>query len=260
MKIKQIYLTVLFFPFFVHASIFNTSSIVHPKVHKNGMVVSQHYLASSVGAQILKDGGNAYDASIAVAFALAVVLPRAGNIGGGGFMVMYDEKTNKTFSIDYREKAPALASKDMYLNDDGSVNKKRAREGILSIGVPGTVYGMWEVHKKFGSLPWKTLLEPAIKLAEEGFVMSPFMVDALNKRHKKLSNYKNFEKIFYKEFPVQIDKRLFQFELAETLKIISKKGVNGFYEGEVADKIVSDMENRKGLISHDPSEASSKGI
>ena len=250
MKIKQIYLTVLFFPFFVHASIFNSSSIVHPKVHKNGMVVSQHYLASSVGAQILKDGGNAYDASIAVAFALAVVLPRAGNIGGGGFMVMYDEKTNKTFSIDYREKAPALASKDMYLNDDGSVNKKRAREGILSIGVPGTVYGMWEVHKKFGSLPWKTLLEPAIKLAEEGFVMSPFMVDALNKRHKKLSNYKNFEKIFYKEFPVQIDKRLFQLELAETLKIISKKGVNGFYEGEVADKIVSDMENRKGLISH----------
>ena len=251
MKIKQIYLTVFFFPFFVHASIFNSSSIVHPEVNKNGMVVSQHYLASSVGAQILKDGGNAYDASIAVAFALAVVLPRAGNIGGGGFMVMYDEKTNKTFSIDYREKAPALASKDMYLNVDGTVNKKRAREGILSIGVPGTVYGMWEVHKKFGSLPWKKLLEPAIRLAEEGFIMSPFMVDALNKRYKKLSNYKNFKEIFYKDFPVQMNKRLFQLELAETLKIISKKGVNGFYEGEVADKIVSDMNNRKGLISHE---------
>jgi len=249
MKIKQIYLTVLFFPFFIHASIFNSSSIVHPEVSKNGMVVSQHYLASSVGAQILQDGGNAYDASIAVAFALAVVLPRAGNIGGGGFMVMYDEKTNKSFSIDYREKAPALASKDMYLNDDGSVNKKRAREGILSIGVPGTVYGMWEVHKKFGSLPWKKLLEPAVRLAEEGFFMSPFMVDALNKRYKKLSNYENFKKIFYKDFPVQMNKRLFQLELAETLKIISKKGVNGFYEGEVADKIVSDMKNRKGLIS-----------
>jgi len=166
-------------------------------------------------------------------------------------MVMYDEKTNKTFSIDYREKAPALASKDMYLNDDGSVNKKRAREGILSIGVPGTVYGMWEVHKKFGSLPWKKLLEPAIRLAEEGFIMSPFMVDALNKRYKKLSNYKNFKEIFYEDFPVQMNKRLFQLELAETLKIISKKGVNGFYEGEVADKIVSDMNNRKGLISHE---------
>ena len=104
-------------------------------------VVSARKEATQIGLEIMKNGGNAYDASIAVAFALAVVLPRAGNIGGGGFMVMYDEKTNKTFSIDYREKAPALARKDMYLNDDGTVNKKRAREGILSIGVPGTVYG-----------------------------------------------------------------------------------------------------------------------
>ena len=249
MRAKYIYLTILFLPFIVYASIFSSDSIVHPEVDQNGMVVSQHYLASSVGAQILEDGGNAYDASIAVAFALAVVLPRAGNIGGGGFMVMYDEKTDKSYSIDYREKAPALASKDMYLNDDGSVNNKRAREGILSIGVPGTVYGMWEVHKKFGSLPWKKLLDPAIKLAEEGFIMSPFMVDALNKRYKKLSNYKNFKKIFYKEYPVQMNKRLLQLELAETLKIISKKGVKGFYGGEVADKIVTDMENREGLIS-----------
>ena len=249
MRAKYIYLTILFLPLIVYASIFSSDSIVHPEVDQNGMVVSQHYLASSVGAQILEDGGNAYDASIAVAFALAVVLPRAGNIGGGGFMVMYDEKTNKSYSIDYREKAPALASKDMYLNDDGSVNNKRAREGILSIGVPGTVYGMWEVHKKFGSLPWKKLLDPAIKLAEEGFIMSPFMVDALNKRYKKLSNYKNFKKIFYKEYPVQMNKRLLQLELAETLKIISKKGVKGFYGGEVADKIVTDMENREGLIS-----------
>ena len=171
MRAKYICLTILFLPFIVYASIFSSDSIVHPEVDQNGMVVSQHYLASSVGAQILEDGGNAYDASIAVAFALAVVLPRAGNIGGGGFMVMYDEKTDKSYSIDYREKAPALASKDMYLNDDGSVNNKRAREGILSIGVPGTVYGMWEVHKKFGSLPWEKLLEPAIKLAEEGFIM-----------------------------------------------------------------------------------------
>jgi gamma-glutamyltranspeptidase/glutathione hydrolase len=249
MRAKYIYLTILFLPCIVYASIFSSNSIVHPEVDQNGMVVSQHYLASSVGAQILENGGNAYDASIAVAFALAVVLPRAGNIGGGGFMVMYDEKTNKSYSIDYREKAPALASKDMYLNDDGSVNNKRAREGILSIGVPGTVYGMWEVHKKFGSLPWKKLLDPAIKLAEEGFIMSPFMVDALNKRYKKLSNYKNFKKIFYKEYPVQMNKRLLQLELAETLKIISKKGVKGFYGGEVADKIVTDMENREGLIS-----------
>ena len=213
------------------------------------MIVSQHYLATNVGAQILQEGGNAYDAAIAVAFTLAVVLPRAGNIGGGGFMVMYDNETSESFSIDYRETAPALATKDMYLNKDGSVNKKRAREGILSIGVPGTVYGMWEVHKKFGSLEWKKLLQPAIDLAEEGFIMSPFMVDALNSRYKKLSNYKNFKKIFYEQFPVQINKRLVQAELAKTLKIIAKNGVKGFYEGEVANKIAQDMRKRGGLIS-----------
>ena len=249
MKIRKIFLSLLLVPLFIESSIFNPQSIVHPQVNENGMVVSQHYLATNVGAQILHEGGNAYDASIAVAFALAVVLPRAGNIGGGGFMVMYDKETEESFSIDYREIAPALATKDMYLNEDGSVNKKRAREGILSIGVPGTVYGMWEVHKKFGSLEWKKLLQPAINLAEEGFIMTPFMVDALNSRYEKLSNYKNFKKIFYKKFPVQINKRLVQSELAETLKIIAKSGVKGFYEGQVANKIAQDMRDRGGLIS-----------
>ena len=213
------------------------------------MVVTQHYLATDVGAKILEDGGNAYDASIAVAFALAVVLPRAGNIGGGGFMVMYDKEANENFSIDYREMAPRLASKDMFLNDDGSVNKKRAREGILSIGVPGTVYGMWEVHKRFGSISWKKLIEPAIKLAEEGFIMSPFMVDALNRRYKKLSNYQNFKDIFYEDYPVAIDSRLIQKDLANTLSIIANKGVKGFYEGEIANKIAQDMKDKNGLIS-----------
>ena len=185
---------ILFLCTNLHSSIFNSQSIVHPEIGENGMVVSQHYLATNIGQKILQDGGNAYDASIAVAYALAVVLPRAGNIGGGGFMVMYDKQTNKNFSIDYRETAPALATKDMYLNKDGTVNKKRAREGILAIGVPGTVYGMWEVHQKFGSLPWKKLIEPAIELAKNGFVMTPFMVDAMNDRYKKLGNYK-FENI-----------------------------------------------------------------
>ena len=249
MKIRKIFLSLLLFPSFIESSIFNSQSIAHPQVNESGMVVSQHYLATNVGAKILQEGGNAYDASIAVAFALAVVLPRAGNIGGGGFMVMYDNETSESFSIDYREIAPALATKDMYLNEDGSVNKKRAREGILSIGVPGTVYGMWEVHKKFGSLEWKKLLQPAIDLAEEGFIMSPFMVDALNKRYKKLSNYKNFKKIFYKKYPVQIKKRLVQADLAKTLTIIAKNGVKGFYEGEVANKIAQDMRERGGLIS-----------
>ena len=205
----------------IEASIFNSQAIVHPEVGKNGMVVTQHYLATNVGHTILAEGGNAYDASIAVAFALAVVLPRAGNIGGGGFMVMFDGTSQESFSIDYREMAPEAASKDMYLASDGSVDKKRATQGILSIGVPGTVYGMWEVHKKFGSLPWSKLLAPAIKLAEDGFLISPFMADALNKRYKKLPSYKNFKNIFYSSYPVQMHQRLKQPNLANTLKIIS---------------------------------------
>ncbi|MDB9860392.1 gamma-glutamyltransferase [Gammaproteobacteria bacterium] len=118
------------------SKIFNSKAIVHPAVGKDGMVVSQHYLATEAGHSILAEGGNAYDASIAVAFALAVVLPRAGNIGGGGFMVMFDEATNQSYSIDYREIAPERATKDMFLAQDGSVDKKRATQGILSIGVP----------------------------------------------------------------------------------------------------------------------------
>ena len=233
----------------LESSIFNSNSIVHPQVSSQGMVVSQHYLATNIGKSILEDGGNAYDASIAVAFALAVVLPRAGNIGGGGFTVIYDKETNSKISIDYREKAPALASKDMYLNLDGSVNKERAREGILSIGVPGTVYGMWEIHKKFGTLPWKQLINPAIELAKNGFIMSPFMVDALNKRNKKLSKYKNFKEIFYKENLVLINTKLVQQDLAQSLTLIADEGIKAFYEGQIAENIVKHMKENNGLIS-----------
>ena len=222
---------------------------MHPEIGANGMVVTQHYLATDVGHAILQKGGNAYDASIAVAFALAVVLPRAGNIGGGGFMLIHDGVTNKNYSIDYREIAPAKATKDMYLNKDGSVNKKRSTQGALAIGVPGTVYGMWEVHQKFGSLPWKELIKPAIDLASNGFKVSPFMADALNGRYKKLGQFKNFKKIFYAEYPVIMNSRLVQPELARTLKIIATKGVAGFYEGEIATLIADYMKKNNGLIT-----------
>tara|TARA_B100000959_G_scaffold109372_1_gene115365 strand:+ start:2279 stop:3970 length:1692 start_codon:yes stop_codon:yes gene_type:complete len=233
----------------IEAAIFNSKAIVHPEVGKNGMVVSQHYLATNAGHSILAEGGNAYDASIAVAFALAVVLPRAGNIGGGGFMVMFDEASHESFSIDYREMAPETATKNMFLSSDGSVDKKRATQGILSIGVPGTVYGMWEVHKKFGSLPWSRLLAPAIELAEDGFLISPFMADALNERYEKLAKYKNFKSIFYSNYPVKMHQRLKQPSLANTLKTISINGVKGFYEGAVATKIDTFMKENGGLIT-----------
>jgi gamma-glutamyltranspeptidase/glutathione hydrolase len=231
------------------SKIFNSKAIVHPEVGKDGMVVSQHYLGTEAGHSILAKGGNAYDASIAIAFALAVVLPRAGNIGGGGFMVMFDEATNQSYSIDYREVAPESATKDMFLASDGSVDRKRATQGILSIGVPGTVYGLWEVHQKFGNLPWSQLLEPAIQLAEEGFSVSPFMTDALNGKYKKLSQFKNFSRIFYSVYPVQMDQTLTQPNLAKTLKIIADKGAQGFYQGKVANQIAQYMKKHGGLIT-----------
>ena len=217
---------------------------------KNGMVTTQHFIATRVGENILNKGGNAYDASIAIAFTLAVVLPRAGNIGGGGFMVIYDKNTQKSYSIDYREKAPKLSSKDMYLNEDGTFNNnKLSTFGYLSSGVPGTVAGLWEVHEKFGSLPWETLLEDAIHYAKNGFEITDYMADILYVYNEKLSYFKETESIFQNHYPDFKNKTLIQNDLANTLKIISEKGRDGFYKGEIAEKIASAMKDNGGLIS-----------
>ena len=216
----------------------------------NGMVSTQHFLATRVGEKILNKGGNAYDASIAIAFTLAVVLPRAGNIGGGGFMVMYDKETEKSYSIDYREKAPLSSTKDMYLNQDGSFNDQMLSTfGYLSIGVPGTVAGLWDVHKKFGSLPWSVLLEDAINLAEKGFEITPFLADILFKYNEKLSFFNETKNIFQVSYPNFEGKLLIQTDLAKTLKIISEKGRDGFYKGSVANKIAKAMKDNNGLIT-----------
>ena len=216
----------------------------------NGMVSTQHFLATRVGEKILNKGGNAYDASIAIAFTLAVVLPRAGNIGGGGFMVMYDKETEKSYSIDYREKAPLLSTKDMYLNQDGSFNDQMLSTfGYLSIGVPGTVAGLWDVHKKFGSLPWSVLLEDAINIAEKGFEITPFLADILLKYNGKLSFFDETKNIFQASYPDFKGELLVQTDLAKTLKIISEKGRDGFYKGSVANKIAKAMKDNNGLIT-----------
>ena len=217
---------------------------------KNGMITTQHFLATHVGEKILNKGGNAYDASIAIAFTLAVVLPRAGNIGGGGFMVIYDQDTQKSYSIDYREKAPQLSQRDMYLQENGSFNnQKLSTFGYLSSGVPGTVAGLWEVHKKFGSLPWEMLLEDAIYYAKNGFLITDFMADVLYEYNEKLSYFDETKAIFQKNYPNFKDKKLIQNDLANTLKIIANKGRDGFYKGEIAKKISSAMKDNGGLIS-----------
>ena len=225
-------------------------------VGTNGMVTTQHFIATSVGEKILNKGGNAYDASIAIAFTLAVVLPRAGNIGGGGFMVIYDKQSEKAYSIDYREKAPKKSNKDMYLNADGSFNdKKLSTFGYLASGVPGTVAGLWEVHERFGSLPWNELLEDAIYYAENGFSISPYMADVLYKYNEKMSFYPETKNIFQVDFPNFNDKKLIQKDLAETLRIISLQGRDGFYKGEIAKKISYEMELNGGLITAEDLEA-----
>src|SRR6056300_66089 len=219
---------------------------------KNGMVTTQHFLATAVGEKILNSGGNAYDAAIAVGFTLAVVLPRAGNIGGGGFMVIHDSTLNKQFSIDYREKAPIKSDKDMYLNSDGTFNdQKLSTFGYLASGVPGTVAGLWEVHSKFGSMEWSKLLEDAIYYAENGFYITPYLSDMLVKYESKLSFYTETKKIFQKNYQDFENKKLVQKDLAKTLKLIAQYGRDGFYLGSVAEKIHTQMKLNGGLITKD---------
>ena len=225
------------------------ASYAQSDISSDGVVVTQHYLATEIGENILAQGGNAYDAAIAVGFALAVVLPRAGNIGGGGFMVIYDEDSNDTYSIDYREKAPAASFRDMYLDENGEFDILKSTFGYNAIGVPGTVHGFWSVHQRFGSLPWADLIHPAIILAERGFVMSDYMAQTLNNYSEKMSYYDETRNIFLRNYPNLKDSRLIQNDLAKTLKRIQKDGLNGFYSGETALLIAADMKENGGLIT-----------
>ena len=225
------------------------ASYAQSDISSDGVVVTQHYLATEIGENILAQGGNAYDAVIAVGFALAVVLPRAGNIGGGGFMVIYDEDSNDTYAIDYREKAPAASFRDMYLDENGEFDILKSTFGYNAIGVPGTVHGFWSVHQRFGSLPWADLIHPAIILAERGFVMSDYMAQTLNNYSEKMSYYDETRNIFLRNYPNLKDSRLIQNDLAKTLKRIQKDGLNGFYSGETALLIAADMKANGGLIT-----------
>ncbi|MDA9757870.1 gamma-glutamyltransferase [Pseudomonadota bacterium] len=225
------------------------ASYAQSDISSDGVVVTQHYLATEIGENILTQGGNAYDAAIAVGFALAVVLPRAGNIGGGGFMVIYDEDSNDTYAIDYREKAPAASFRDMYLDENGDFDILKSTFGYNAIGVPGTVHGFWNVHQRFGSLPWADLIQPAIILAERGFVMSDYMAQTLNNYSEKMSYYDETRNIFLRNYPNLKDSRLIQNDLAKTLKRIQKDGLNGFYSGETASLIAADMRENGGLIT-----------
>jgi len=224
--------------------------IIQSSVAKKAMVVSAHHLATKVGNNILKNGGNAVDATIAVQYALSVVYPRAGNIGGGGFMVIRT-KDGKYDSIDYREKAPKASTRDMYLDSLGNVIPGLSRNGHLAVGVPGTVDGMFEVHKKYGQLDFKALIQPAIDLAANGFLLTPLEIDRLNKFKPQFEKYNEQPNPFLKATPWVQGDRLVQKELAHTLELIRDKGRAGFYEGETANDIVAEMKSGNGIITLD---------
>lgn len=220
-------------------------------IAKNGIVASAHPEASKVGIEILKAGGNAVDAAVAVQFALAVVHPSAGNIGGGGFLVLRD-KDGKSNSIDFREKAPEKAHADMYLDKEGNVIPKSSTLGRLASGVPGSVAGMFEAHSKYGKLPWKQLLQPAIDLAKKGVVQTEREARGLNAIKKDLLELNPGTKYFLN--PTGKDwvagDLLVQKDLGNVLKRIQKKGQKGFYEGKVAKRLVKDIGlDDKGIIT-----------
>lgn len=217
-------------------------------IAENGAVVSAHPLASKVGLEILKRGGNAIDAAIATQLALAVVYPNAGNLGGGGFMVAR-LSNGELLALDYREMAPGAAHRDMYLDADGTARTDKSQDGHLSSGVPGTVAGLIASHK-YGKLPFAQLVAPAIELAEKGFVISEREARGLNSLQNDLKKYNTVTPAFVKSIWKPGD-TLVQKDLAGTLRRLQEKGQAGFYEGKTAQLIVEEMKRGGGIITLD---------
>jgi gamma-glutamyltranspeptidase / glutathione hydrolase len=224
----------------------------HYRLQKNitasrGAIVSAHPLASEVGATILKKGGNAVDAAIAIQLALAVVYPGAGNIGGGGFMVVH-LNNGKNIALDYRETAPAAASRDMYLDSKGNAQLHLSQDGHLSAGIPGTVAGLF-ASMKYARLPFKTLIQPAINLAEKGFALTEEQAADFNEYKKEFEQLSSQPIAFVKATPWKAGDTLIQNDLANTLKRIRDFGAKDFYEGQTAKLIVAEMQKGNGIIS-----------
>ncbi|MFH4354134.1 MAG: gamma-glutamyltransferase [Neisseriaceae bacterium] len=232
-------------------------SIQFPIYAKHGMVVSEQALASQIGLDILKKGGNAVDAAVAVAFSLAVVLPSAGNLGGGGFMMLYHNSPRKITAIDFREVAPHSVGKDTFVNaSTGKVIDGRSIYTPYASGVPGTVGGLEYAWKKYGKLPWATLIAPAIKLADKGFRVTRVFSNTLNASQMHLARWPATKKIFFPGGRLLQEGDLFvQKDLAQSLRLIAKDGARAFYHGKIADKLAAAMRpfhwiDRKDLANY----------
>lgn len=222
-----------------------------PVVAKNGMVVSDQKLASQVGVKILQQGGNAIDAAVAVGYALAVVNPCCGNIGGGGFMLIHLADGENIF-LNFREKAPQAASPAMYLDQKGNIIPDKSTYGYAAVGVPGTVMGLDTALKKYGTMTRQQVMRPAIELAEKGYVLSAGDITILSKGTKGFEKQKNVAAIFLKNNnPYQVGDRLVQKGLAKTLREISQSGVAAFYTGKIAKTIVTQSQINGGILTLD---------
>ena len=222
----------------------------HPVRGKGGVVSSSSAIASAVGVEIMKQGGNAVDAAIATAFAMAVTWPTAGNIGGGGFLI-YHGANGEATAFDFREKAPLASTKTMYLDEDGNIRDNSNHDSLLAVGVPGTVAGMELAHKRFGSVAWEALLQPAIELARDGMPISWYLHDSFKRRKSFWDRYPSSAKIFLRKDgsfyePGDTWK---QPDLANTLERIQKNGAEGFYRGETAQLFADFMDKNGGIIT-----------
>lgn len=245
---KNLLFLILFLAQTVSAQFTEIKIVKEIQAKEKGLVVSAHPLASEAGAQILKLGGNAFDAAIATQFALAVVYPQAGNIGGGGFLVGYT-KDGKKIALDYRETAPKNASRDMYLDEKGKANTDFSQNGRLAVGVPGSVSGMFYTHQKFGKLPMSVLIQPAIDLAQKGFAITEREANLLNETREDFLKHNSHPTAFTKEISWKKGDILVQKELAKTLKLIQEQGEKAFYEGKNAQLLVDEMKRGNGIIT-----------
>ena len=227
----------------------------HPVFAEHGMVVAQEKLAAQIGADILRQGGNAIDAAVATGFALAVSYPRAGNIGGGGFMMIHSAERHEDISIDYRETAPAATTRDIFLGADGKPDIARSRDSALGIGVPGTVAGLALALEKYGSgtLTLAEILQPAIALARDGVTIADDSADTLPDWHKRLARWPSSSAIFSRADGASLREgdRLVQGDLAATLLAIAERGPHGFYQGPVAEKLVQAVRDAGGIMTLD---------
>ena len=249
----------LFFGSLVYAQVAPVARApaIHPAqtvVARNGLVVAQEERAARIGIEFLDRGGNAVDAAVAVGFAMAVTYPRAGNIGGGGFMVIHLARDNRDLAIDYRETAPAAASETMFLDTQGNADPEKSRDSALSVGVPGTVAGLALAHAKYGSgkFTLAELIAPAIDLAEKGFQVEDDLADSLPQARERLKRWPATTAIFFNgDQPMREGERLIQLDLADTLRAIAKDGPDAFYRGRTAAQIAGAVVKADGIMSKD---------